>query len=158
MQLMSPAILEAAERHARAEYPREACGLIVGDTYQPCRNEAADPEQEFAISTRVYLEAEATGDLRAVIHSHPDGPHAPSGADSRAQAASGMPWVILPLDAESAFHRTRPRPGNGSARTTPTGVVTAACARSQRPSGRASISRPDGVACRRRPASLCTRE
>ncbi|WP_056410440.1 C40 family peptidase [Methylobacterium sp. Leaf466] len=103
MKQITSTILEAAQRHARAEYPREACGLVVGDSYRPCRNEAADPMQDFEIATQVYLDAEATGDLPAVVHSHPDGPHAPSEVDCRAQAASGLPWVILPLDAECMF-------------------------------------------------------
>ena len=100
---LSPAILGAAQIHARAEYPREACGLVVGDAYWPCENVAADPFDDFEISPAAYLAADATGDLAALIHSHPNGPNEPSGADRQGQEAMALPWVILPLDAHQTF-------------------------------------------------------
>ncbi|KQP55052.1 hypothetical protein [Methylobacterium sp. Leaf108] len=120
MQMMSPAILADAQRHARAEYPCEACGLVVGGAYQPCRNEAADPLQDFAISTRIAginrsfdrlalefgiampeptlleeLDAWLV-DFEAGAFDHP--PPAPR----TAPAKSGIPAIIAKLDAMGA--------------------------------------------------------
>lgn len=97
---LSKAVLDAAARDARAEYPREACGLVVGETYRPCANVAADPLNDFEIPAEAFLQAEMTGSLRAVVHSHPDGPSAPSDADREAQRATALPWIIIPLTAD----------------------------------------------------------
>lgn len=89
-----------AEAHARAEAPREACGLLVqiGDDahYVRCRNICEDPEQHFVLEPRDYLRASLTGTIIAVIHSHPDG-QPPSELDRKACQQSGLPWHIYQL-------------------------------------------------------------
>jgi len=88
-----------AESHARLEQPREACGLVISDggalTYRPCVNVAKDTEEHFAISAREYAEAEESGEVVAVFHSHPNASSAPSEADLAACKASTLPWHIL---------------------------------------------------------------
>lgn len=81
----------AIRKHARAEYPRECCGLIVNDLYRPLKNVHPTPLTHFKIAPQ---------DLKgvtysAVVHSHPDGLDMPSAADLAAQRASGVPWVIV---------------------------------------------------------------
>jgi proteasome lid subunit RPN8/RPN11 len=99
--ILTPGLVERIKAHALAEYPREACGLIAGGQYLPCRNVAERPEQHFVIASEDYLRAEALGPLEAVVHSHrPDQLASPSAADMAAQAASGLPWVIVVCNGE----------------------------------------------------------
>ncbi len=92
--------LRDIEDHARIEYPREACGLVVIDRgrqrYVRCRNAAAGTE-EFVIVPADYARAEAIGEMVAVVHSHPDAPATPTAADRVACEGTGVPWFILSI-------------------------------------------------------------
>lgn len=95
--------------HARAEAPRECCGLLIGTDAEiidavPARNLAERPETRYLIDPRDHLrairEARARG-LRVVgaYHSHPRSAATPSATD----AADGFPhflFVIVGLGAE----------------------------------------------------------
>ncbi len=94
----APAWQTAAEVHARAEYPRESCGLVVSGNYMPCTNQARGTEH-FQLSARDYAAAEERGTIEAVVHSHPDAPANPSPADRVACETSGLPWHIVGLSA-----------------------------------------------------------
>jgi len=87
-----------AERDARDAYPREACGLVVvargREIYHPCRNVAAGV-QHFEIDPADYAEAEDSGTIVGVFHSHPDGTEAASEPDRVGCESSGVPWHIL---------------------------------------------------------------
>ncbi len=80
---------------ARAEYPNEACGLVVGDAYagaagaaaryEACRNKAASPYR-YEIHPddlfRVAVEADdADQVLWGIVHSHVKSPAVPSPTD-----------------------------------------------------------------------------
>lgn len=105
---------EDAKAHARREYPKESCGLIVKGKYIACENIADDPEVgheegnkdcrcqlcSFEISPKVYAAYETKGGIDVVVHSHPDGPFYPSLADMEGQALTGKTWAIIPLDDE----------------------------------------------------------
>lgn len=89
----------AIEAHALAEYPREACGLIVAagrkEEYIRCRNLAASPREQFRMPAEDWADAEDRGKILAVVHSHPDAEPYPSEADRIACEGSGVPWVIV---------------------------------------------------------------
>jgi proteasome lid subunit RPN8/RPN11 len=100
--ILAAGIAASIEAHARAEAPRECCGLLVGlgdriDHAVPTRNIAArptryeiDPTEHFP----VIREARAAGlDVLGAYHSHPTGPPVPSATDL-AEAQTEFLYVI----------------------------------------------------------------
>ena len=73
---MREKLLSEIRAHVAAEYPNEACGLIVetgtGQRFIPCRNIAENMAETFTLSPDDYLAATEVGDVIMVIHSHPD--------------------------------------------------------------------------------------
>lgn len=94
--------INAIQDHARAEYPRECCGVIIkfgrSEKYIPCRN-MSDDKDNFKLSSEDYANAEDQGEIIAIVHSHPDYPPIPSEADKLACEESGLPWHIISLNA-----------------------------------------------------------
>lgn len=95
------------KKHGKNEYPKESCGIIVGD-YRPeyiaCENISPDPENNFAISQEVLQEY--GNDIKAIIHSHPDTPPVPSFSDQQNQYMTGIPQGIFSVNegiAEEIF-------------------------------------------------------
>ncbi len=88
-------IREAIVAQARAEYPNESCGLIIGDRYAaeigvalryvPTRNEAASPSR-YRIQPddllRLTMETDDTDEVFwGIVHSHTHTPAVPSPTD-----------------------------------------------------------------------------
>lgn len=88
-----------AVRHAKQQYPKEAAGLVVNDSYFPCRNIADDPENTFVISPVDYGRAMLIGEIKAVVHSHPQGTPV-SDYDRKACGQSKMPWYVYSVPDE----------------------------------------------------------
>jgi proteasome lid subunit RPN8/RPN11 len=92
-------ILSAMHVHAAAEYPKEACGLLLAigrkQLYFPCRNTATEPSEEFRIDPEDYAAAEDAGEVIGIFHSHPDATSRPSPRDLAMCEATAMPWHIL---------------------------------------------------------------
>lgn len=91
--MLTKTIKSAIIAHAKAEYPREACGVIVGKEYIPCKNIATDDAQ-FEICPIDLVGASGEGKILAYVHSHPDGSCAPSMPDRVQMNLHGLPWVI----------------------------------------------------------------
>lgn len=99
----------ALRRHAAAEAPREACGLLSGEArrgvvraFRPTRNVAEsaylyrmDPGEVVALVDAI---AAAGEDLLAIVHSHPASPAVPSPTDLREAAWPDARHVIVSLD------------------------------------------------------------
>ena len=101
------AIREEIERHARAEEPNEACGLVAfrggrAERYLPARNAAASPYR-FELETEPenwFLEDD--GYELAVFHSHLSSPPRPSRTDvENIGLWQGKPYLILSLGSDS---------------------------------------------------------
>lgn len=92
-------ILKAVREHAAADYPREACGVVVQigrrQVYQRCANLAANARDEFLIDPADYAAAEDMGTIVAIVHSHPDATSRASPHDLALCEVSGLPWHIL---------------------------------------------------------------
>ena len=103
--------------HARSQYPRECCGLLIGrpaaanrQILQVKRSVAAancapasDQASSYAIDSLFYLQQEqiaaAAGlEIIGVYHSHPNHPAKPSNTDLR-QAWPVYVYLIVSLDA-----------------------------------------------------------
>jgi proteasome lid subunit RPN8/RPN11 len=97
LSVMLPAEIRAAMvEQARAEYPNEACGLIVGERaaaaeggralrYEPARNKAASPyryELDPADLLRLTIATDDAGEVFwGIVHSHTHSPAVPSPTD-----------------------------------------------------------------------------
>ncbi len=98
--------------HARAETPKECCGLIAGRGDRAtrvirCTNASATPEVRYALKElRSVIEIEDAGDeLVAIYHSHPRSPAYPSPTDRREAHWPEACYVLVSLRYD------RPVPG-----------------------------------------------
>lgn len=90
IEAIKPSIIS----HAESANPREACGVIVNNIYVGCRNVATEHDQ-FQMHEEDYASAEDSGEIQAIVHSHPYTAPDPSQADLVGCEASGLPWVIV---------------------------------------------------------------
>lgn len=91
--------------HAKAEGVRESCGLISGDRYFPCRNIHPDPQNYFEINPDDWMTAECYSDVKAIVHSHPDGKPFLSSGDRTIQRKANLPWWLV---CDGVIHKFRP--------------------------------------------------
>ena len=114
------AVLEGIYRHARAEFPNECCGFILGEGESaelvPCENvqdryHAVDPETYPRTAATAYtfggkdlrrLAASLDSDKPATIvyHSHPRVGAYFSAEDARAASSAGWPVDYLVVDCQ----------------------------------------------------------
>ena len=113
MLALSRAAYDAVLDHARADAPREACGVLVGQREADerrveavCRvaNVADAPRVTYELDAEatmaVFDEAEATGrDVVGFYHSHPAGPSHPSATDREQASWPDYVYVVASLSA-----------------------------------------------------------
>ena len=94
--LLSLDVRRAVEAHAMACYPEEACGAITPDGFVPLANVApAEKRTEWFDCMVEAAVLQAEGRLIALVHSHPNGPLAPSAHDIAQQMVMDVPWGIV---------------------------------------------------------------
>src|SRR6267143_868215 len=114
---LAPGILEEVIEHAKARYPKEACGLIAGPRpapatrggegrrFIPMANVAQSPaeyEMDPADLIKILRDLRNAGeDLVAIYHSHPHGPPRLSSMDvERAYYPGAAHLVVCLADPE----------------------------------------------------------
>ena len=116
---LDDAVVEAIDAVARADYPHEACGLLVGrDTPEVTIVERSEPARNLAVDrlTDRYLldpddfhavdqAARRDGlDIVGVWHTHPDHPARPSPTDREA-AWPGYSYLIVSVTGRGVVER-----------------------------------------------------
>jgi proteasome lid subunit RPN8/RPN11 len=96
--MFGPEVEAAIVAHARAEYPREACGLVLHGAYVPVENLAENPREDFMIDIAETMQP----GVQAIVHSHPDGDPWPSAEDMAGQIATALPWGVLTVGSGGA--------------------------------------------------------
>jgi proteasome lid subunit RPN8/RPN11 len=109
MMWLSREQAQAIVDHARAESPREACGIIAGRGERAFEiisipNTAADPQHAYRMDERRLAETLAGLDGRGLelvglYHSHPAGEPIPSPVDVRQATYPDTPYLIVGLKA-----------------------------------------------------------
>ncbi|MEV4934149.1 NlpC/P60 family protein, partial [Sphingobium sp. LSP13-1-1.1] len=79
-------------------WPCEAVVAIWPDEWRQLDNVAAEPMKGFTLSDEDRLEVLTRKPL-ALLHSHPNGFKEPSDKDTLTQLAMGVPWGVVPIDA-----------------------------------------------------------
>jgi proteasome lid subunit RPN8/RPN11 len=101
--ILSETVKAKFVEQAKAECPREACGLVIikngKQVYCPAKN-LANGSDNFILDPIDYEKADIAGEIVAVIHSHPNMSAKPSQADLVACEASGLPWFICGIPSE----------------------------------------------------------
>lgn len=113
-ELIIPAALaEQILKHARAELPNEACGLLAGDlaagrasAFHPARNAEASPLRYNVDPddlVRIVLSIDDSGqDLVAIFHSHTRTPAVPSATDHRTALYPDVFYLLATLADSNA--------------------------------------------------------
>lgn len=74
----------------------EQCGLIIDNSYLfKCKNVHSEPDKNFRISGDEWSEAEKSGEITAVFHSHPQTRLVLSAADRKQQIMTGLDWWLV---------------------------------------------------------------
>jgi proteasome lid subunit RPN8/RPN11 len=108
---------ERMKAKARAAFPRECCGLLLGrfgriEIARPARNVHPRPERFFEIDPQALVDAHRAARrggpaLLGYYHSHPSGRPVPSAVDASHSAGDGLVWAIIG-DGEVTFWRDAP--------------------------------------------------
>ena len=113
---LSAGLVQQLIDHARAEYPNEGCGVIVGDRpaadggvarrWEPARNEAASPFRYRVHRDDLYRLTIETDDADevfwAIVHSHVRSPAVPSPTDIGAATYPDALYILVSLAEDLA--------------------------------------------------------
>ena len=85
--------------HFSDVYPEEGCGILLNKrgklVWISCKNTAEDKENDFEISSKDYIEASLSGDIHAIVHSHPDASAELSEADKKMSNFLQIPFIVF---------------------------------------------------------------
>lgn len=112
--ILSAVLVQAIVDHARAEYPNEACGLIVGDRpaaaggtalrFAPTRNQSASPyryEVHPEDLLRLTIETDDADEVFwAIVHSHVRSAAYPSPTDVGLAFYPDALYLLVSLEAD----------------------------------------------------------
>ena len=70
------------------------------EVYVPCKNIAEDPHNGFVLDPVDYVKAEDMGEVKWLVHSHPDQSARPTMADRVNCENSGLLWRVLSVGAD----------------------------------------------------------
>jgi proteasome lid subunit RPN8/RPN11 len=102
MRFLDPDVNKAARLHAMECYPNESCGAVTAAGYIPFENLHPDPTRYFDCDDQMEPLI-TSGELLALVHSHPGGPHGPSAYDMAQQIAMNVPWGIVVCSKDAAL-------------------------------------------------------
>jgi len=89
------------------KFPEEGCGILLnkrGKLYWiPCENKSDNPTEDFYIDPKEYIKAGLSGDIYAIVHSHPEGSEEPSEADIQTSNFLGIPYHIYSLETMKKY-------------------------------------------------------
>jgi proteasome lid subunit RPN8/RPN11 len=115
------ALADAIGAQARAEYPLEACGLIIGSAaaadggaalrYEPCRNAAASPVR-YTVDPSDLLRITIAADdadqvIWGIVHSHVKSPAVPSLTDVGLAFYPDALYLLVSLSDQPALRAWR---------------------------------------------------
>jgi len=105
---MESETLEEFRKHTEEEFPREACGLIIitskgKERYFRANNLADSAGEHFILDPVSYADAEDTGEITGICHSHPYEDCKPSEADKVSCETTNKPWHILSWPGNRLF-------------------------------------------------------
>lgn len=99
--------LDKIFEYAEEVYPQECCGVVAErdgeEKFFPIPNIADDPYSEFEFSKPEYLEVILQNNIRAIVHSHPDGVVEPSNHDIKACNFIKIPYLIVSYPKKDAL-------------------------------------------------------
>jgi len=97
-----------AIKHINECLPNESCGLLAivngVEKYFPCKNLAESKHEYFIIDPDDWVVAEDSGELTAIVHSHPNDTENPSENDRASCEYLGLPWYIYGHETKSWFY------------------------------------------------------
>ena len=80
-------------------YPEEGCGLLLNRrgklVWVPCENTAEDKRNYFEMSSKDYIKASLSGDIHAIVHSHPDFSAELSESDIKMSDFLQIPFIVF---------------------------------------------------------------
>ena len=82
-------------------YPKEGCGVLLNKRgklrWVPCENISETPESNFEISPKDYIKASLSGDIHAIVHSHPDSSAELSEDDKKMSNFLQIPFIVFSI-------------------------------------------------------------
>ena len=93
-----------------SKYPEEGCGIILNVRgklkWVPCENTAEDKLNTFKIASKDFVASSMSGDIFAIVHSHPNESPEPSEGDKKASNFLQIPYHIYSIPSKEKYIHT----------------------------------------------------